>query len=76
MKSVKLFLGNAENVKKFVNISSAYPYEMDLRVGRHVVDAKSILGIFSIDLSKPIFLDIHAENCEDLLLAVEPFVVK
>jgi len=76
MKSIKLFLGHAENVKKFVNIASSYPYDMDLRIGRHVVDAKSILGIFSLDLSKEVFLDIHADSCDDILHALEPFTVK
>lgn len=76
MKSIKLFLGHAENVKKFVNLSSSYPYDMDLRIGRHVVDAKSILGIFSLDLSKEVFLDIHSDDCDDIIHALEAFVVK
>ena len=52
MKSVTIHLSLAENVKDFVNIVSKYPYDIDLRSGRHVVDAKSILGIFSLDLNK------------------------
>ena len=56
MKSVNIKLSLAENVKSFVNIVNRYPYDVDLRAGRHVVDAKSILGIFSLDLSKPITL--------------------
>ena len=47
MRSVTIHLSLAENVKDFVNIVSKYPYDIDLRSGRHVVDAKSILGIFS-----------------------------
>ncbi len=47
MKAVNIKLSLAENVKSFVNIASRYPYDIDLRVGRHVVDGKSILGIFS-----------------------------
>lgn len=73
MKSVNIKLSLAENVKQFVNIVSRYPYDMDLRAGRHVVDAKSILGIFSLDLSKPITLEIYAEDCADLLKEIEPF---
>ena len=42
--------------------------------GRHVVDAKSILGIFSLDLSKPITMEIYAESCDDLLADIKPFV--
>lgn len=76
MKSVNIKLSLAENVKEFVNVVSNYPFDIDLRAGRHVVDAKSILGIFSLDLSKPISLEIYSENCDELLEKVEPFVVK
>ena len=75
MKSVVIKLSLAESVKQFVNVVSAYPYDMDLRAGRHVVDAKSILGIFSLDLSKPITLEVYADNCDDLLEQIKPFAV-
>ena len=74
MKSVLIRLSLVENVNKFVNIVSHYPVEMDLRAGRHVVDAKSILGIFSLDLSRPITLEIYSENCDDLLKEIQPFL--
>ena len=74
MKSVQIRLSLVENVNKFVNIVSHYPFEMDLRAGRHVVDAKSILGIFSLDLSRPITLEIYSENCDDLLKEIQPFL--
>ena len=51
-----------------------YPYDMDLRAGRHVVDAKSILGIFSLDLSKPITLEVYSDDCEDLMNDIKPFM--
>ncbi len=76
MKSVMIRLSLVENVNNFVNIVTRYPYEMDLRAGRHVVDAKSILGIFSLDLSKPITLEIYSDDCGDLLEEVSPFLVK
>lgn len=75
MKSANIKLSLAENVKEFVNIVNRYPYDMDLRAGRHVVDAKSILGIFSLDLSKPITLEVYADDCEDLLNDIKPFTV-
>ncbi len=75
MKSVNIKLSLAENVKEFVNIVNRYPYDMDLRAGRHVVDAKSILGIFSLDLSKPITLEIYADEAEDLLNDIQAFTV-
>ena len=73
MKSVMIRLSLVENVNKFVNIVSRYPFEMDLRAGRHVVDAKSILGIFSLDLSRPIAMDIYNDDCDALLEEIKPF---
>ena len=75
MKEVNIRLSLAENVKAFVNVVGRFDYEMDLQSGRHVVDAKSILGIFSLDLSKPVKLIIHSENCDELHEAVKPFEV-
>ncbi len=74
MKSVNIRLSLAENVKTFVNVVNRYPYDMDLRAGRHVVDAKSILGIFSLDLSKPIALEVYADDCDDLMADIKPFM--
>ena len=74
MKSVMIRLSLVENVNKFVNVVSRYPFEVDLRAGRHVVDAKSILGIFSLDLSRPIALDIYSDDCDTLLEEIKPFM--
>ena len=76
MKSVMIRLSLVENVNNFVNIVTRYPYEMDLRAGRHVVDAKSILGIFSLDLSRPITLEIYSDNCDELLKEISAFIAK
>lgn len=76
MKSLKVSLSMAESVKNFVNTVSKYPYEIDLRSGRFVIDAKSLLGIFSLDLSKPIVLEIHADSCDDLISDLAPFATK
>lgn len=75
MKSIPIKLSFAEEVKAFVNVVSRYPYDMDLRAGRHVVDAKSILGIFSLDLSKPISLEVYADNCDDLIKDLQAFAI-
>ena len=75
MKSAMIRLSLVENVNNFVNIVARYPYEMDLRAGRHVVDAKSILGIFSLDLSKPITMDVYDDNCDDLIADIQPFTI-
>ncbi len=75
MKSVTLKLSQAEEIKEFVNTVNRYAYEMDLRAGRHVVDAKSILGIFSLDLSKPISLEIYSDDCADLMEDIRRFMI-
>ncbi len=75
MKSIPIKLSFAEEVKTFVNMVNRYSYDMDLRAGRHVVDAKSILGIFSLDLSKPITLEVYADDCDDLAEDIKQFTV-
>ncbi|MBR1585550.1 MAG: HPr family phosphocarrier protein [Clostridia bacterium] len=76
MKSVPIKLSFAEEVKAFVNTVNRYPSEVDLRAGRHGVDATSILGIFSLDLSKPITLDIYSDTCDDLIADIQQFTIK
>jgi phosphotransferase system HPr-like phosphotransfer protein len=74
LKSVSIKLSLAENVKSFVNTVNRYSCDVDLRAGRHVVDAKSILGIFSLDLSKPITMEVYSDSCDDLLEDIKPFL--
>lgn len=62
MKTVNISLNSIDRVKSFVNEISKFDSDFDLVSGRYVIDAKSIMGIFSLDLSKPITLNIHAEN--------------
>ena len=76
MKTVTITLLEAQGVKTFVNAVARYPYDIDLRSGRHVVDAKSILGIFSLDLSRPITMEIYADNCDDLLADIDAYIQK
>ena len=76
MKSINIKLPwPPENVKTFVSAVSKYPYDIDLRAGRYVVDAKSLLGILSLDLSKPIAMEIYADDCADLMADIQPFIV-
>ena len=77
MKSVNIRLTMmTDHVRNFVSLVNRYPYDMDLRSGRYVVDAKSILGIFSIDLSRPIRLDIYSDDCDDLIEALDGYLIK
>lgn len=64
MKTVQISLNSIDKVKSFVNEISKFANDFDLVSGRYVIDAKSIMGIFSLDLSKPLSLNIHAEEEE------------
>ena len=70
MKTVTINLGSIDKVKSFVNDITKFDYDFDLVSGRYVIDAKSIMGIFSLDLSKPIDLNIHSETDLDEILSV------
>lgn len=74
MNTFQILLSSINDVKNFVNTVSKYDYEIDLTSGRYVVDAKSIMGIFSLDLSKPIKVEIHNDNCEDLISELKPYI--
>lgn len=77
MKTVQISLNSIDKVKAFVNTVTQFDYDFDLISGRYTIDAKSIMGIFSLDLSKPIDLAIHVENDEaDILEALDPYLVK
>lgn len=70
MKSINISLNSVDKVKSFVNIISKQEGDFDLSSGRYVIDAKSIMGIFSLDLAKPVQLDIH-DNADAAKIAEE-----
>ena len=77
MKTVQVSLNSIGKVKSFVNVISQFDYDFDLISGRYVIDAKSIMGIFSLDLSKPIELAIHSEeDAADILEALKPYIIE
>ena len=78
MTSVKVSLSSIDKVKAFVNDISVFPADFDLVAGRYVIDAKSIMGIFSLDISKPIDLNIYAEDAEitPIMDALKPYLVE
>lgn len=77
MQSVMISLNSIEKVKYFVNIITQYDGDFDLSSGRYVIDAKSIMGIFSLDLSKPLKLDIYNDTImEELLPLIDEYVSK
>ena len=77
MKTVQISLNSIDKVKSFVNEISKFDFDFDLVSGRYVIDAKSIMGIFSLDLSKPIDLNIHANEEMDAILEVlKPYIIE
>ena len=75
MKTVQISLNSIDKVKSFVNDIKKFDYDFDLVSGRYVIDAKSIMGIFSLDLSKPIDLNIHAdENIDEIMEMLKPYL--
>ena len=76
MKTVQISLNSIDKVKSFVNAITQYEYDFDLISSRYVIDAKSIMGIFSLDLSKPIDLAIHAENnMDEIMETLKPYLI-
>ena len=77
MVTVKISLNSIDKVKSFVNDLTKFDSDFDLVSGRYVIDAKSIMGIFSLDLSKPIDLNIHEEKNLDIVMKVlEPYIIQ
>ncbi len=78
MKTVNISINSIDKVKSFVNELAKFDVDFDLRSGRYVIDAKSIMGIFSLDLSKPLELTIHTDSEEELdriLTTLEPYII-
>ena len=77
MKKINISLNSLDKVKSFVNAITKFDNDFDLISGRYVIDAKSIMGIFSLDLSKPITLNIHAsENMSAILEVLKPYIIE
>ena len=77
MKTVRILLNSVDKVKALVNELGKYDSDFDLTSGRYVIDAKSIMGIFSLDLSRPLDLYIHEDKDAPAILEVlEPYILK
>ena len=74
MNSVKIRLSTIADVRDFVNVVTQSDVDIDLASGRYLVDAKSIMGIFSLDLSKPIVMEVYTDSCDDLMEDIKPFM--
>ena len=76
MKSYEIFLRTIIDVKNFVNAINDFDFDLDLVSGRYVVDAKSIMGIFSLDLSRPITLRVFSDDVDELEKVISAFRFK
>ena len=75
MKEMKIVLGNIQDVREFVNLVVMVEYEVDLAQGRYLIDAKSIMGIFSLDLLSPITVIAHTDYANDFFEKLKKFAV-
>ena len=72
VRTVDIALSSADHVSALVNITNRYPFTIQLRQGRYVVDGKSILGVCSLERSKPIVLEAYSDHCEKLFDELQP----
>ena len=77
MKFFHVLLTSIGNVKQFVNAACSEPFDIDVVAGRYIIDAKSIMGLFSLDLAKPIRVEVHGteEDSAAFYKKVEAFIV-
>jgi len=75
MSEAYIVLKTIQDVREFVNIVIAFDYEIDLVQGRYVIDAKSIMGIFSLDLLSPIRVVAHTDNADAFIEKIKPYLV-
>ncbi len=76
MKTVQILLNTINDVKFFVNAVSKYDYDVDLISGHYAIDAKSIMGIFSLDLSKPITVQAYTDDPSAFLEEIKQYIVE
>lgn len=76
MKTATIKINTINDVKDFVTIVTRCSYEVDIVSGRYAIDAKSIMGIFSLDLSKELELRVHSDNCDELMEELDSYIVK
>ena len=76
MNKTEIILSSVQDVRDFVNLVVLIDYEVDLAQGRYLIDAKSIMGIFSIDLLSPITVIAHTEYADDFFAKLDKYKVK
>lgn len=76
MKTANIRINTIEDVKNFVTTVTKCNYDVDIVSGRYAIDAKSIMGIFSLDLSKPLELRVHSDDCDEFMAELDKYIVK
>jgi phosphotransferase system HPr-like phosphotransfer protein len=71
---IDIKFNSISEVKDFVDIVAGFNFDIDLESGRYVIDAKSIMGIFSLDLNKPIKMVAYTEDASELIKAVKEYI--
>ena len=74
MEAVTISLTQVNQVQKFVNVVSKVPYDVDMVSGRYTINAKSLLGIYSLDLNRPLQVVMYSDDCEALKKELEKFM--
>ena len=75
MKRISIHLKDMAEIKRFVNLVAMQDFEIDLISGRYLTDAKSIMGVLSMDLNQPIDMLVHRERCEEFLEAIKDYIL-
>lgn len=76
MQAATISLTQTSQVQDFVNLVNQFPFDVDIVSGRYTVNAKSILGVYSLDLSSPLQVLIYSDDCAELKNALEAFCKK
>ena len=76
MTTTNIQLSNFADVQTFVNTITRFAFDIDLVSGRYIIDAKSIMGIYSLDLNHPIELHAHTDDAEELFAQIDKYIVK
>ena len=73
MYTTTIMLSSIEAVKKFVTLTNRYDFPINLTTDKYKIDAKSIMGVFSLDLSKPVTIQVESDDPQDFLEKVKSF---
>ena len=68
-----IHLASIDAVKKFIALTNKYPFPINLTTDKYKIDAKSSMGVFSLDLSKPVTIEVEADDCQKFMEELRPF---